>query len=540
TVTKTIIDDSGGGGWVVGDFTLRIDGAPVTSGAPNILLAGAHTVSEDDPAPFYTATIGGDCAGDGSITLAPGDDMTCTIINDDIPPTPAVSIDKKADGSDGPILVTAGGTVTYEWTVTNTGNTDLTDVLVDDDTHNALDKDCGVLVPGATCTDTEAIVLGSVGTVTDTATVTTTELASDSDSVTVNVQPAFDCLFEDDFGRGTTLTTTGSNWEFSWNSEPISGTGVIRVGDQVLLFARSGDAVIFGRGICACGPGSFQAMIFAEERLLLSLVDAGCPPTPTPTATEVPPTPTPTETPIPTEVPPEPNAMAVDAVSGGGVDSSTTLTSTDPFDVDIVVTNAPNAYQAEQYYVEWDPAVLAYDSEAPTNLDGLTMCQPPVVIANEVRSGCVAAAPTTDTGAVHTVTLHCVAAGTSPLHLVSMVEDPTFGTTTALPGETIETTLTDASVTCDLPPDFDCFFSDDFDRGTWLGITDSGWEFGWNGEPISGTGVIRVGDQVLLSSRSGDAMIFGRGICPFGPGSFRAVIFAGRLLLSLVDVTEGG
>jgi hypothetical protein len=50
---------------------------------------GDYTVSEDDPSPAYTLlSIGGDCDPDGSITLELGDHMTCTITNDDVPPTP--------------------------------------------------------------------------------------------------------------------------------------------------------------------------------------------------------------------------------------------------------------------------------------------------------------------------------------------------------------------------------------------------------------------------------------------------------------------
>jgi len=143
------------------------------------------------------------------------------------------------------------------------------------------------------------------------------------------------------------------------------------------------------------------------------------------------------------------NVMAVDAVSGGGVDASTTVTGTDPFDVDIMVTDAPIAYKVEQYKLQWDPALLAYDSETPTLLDGLTICGSPTVGANTVYNSCAALAPTTATGAVHTVTLHCVGTGTSPLHLVTVVEDPTFGTsTTGEAGVKINTALTDASITC--------------------------------------------------------------------------------------------
>jgi prealbumin domain-containing protein/beta-propeller repeat-containing protein len=84
TVTKNVVNDNGGSA-AVGDFPLFVDGGSVISGAQNTFSAGAHTVSETNQ-PGYTATIGGDCAADGSITLNPGDVKTCTITNNDNPP----------------------------------------------------------------------------------------------------------------------------------------------------------------------------------------------------------------------------------------------------------------------------------------------------------------------------------------------------------------------------------------------------------------------------------------------------------------------
>lgn len=81
TVTKIVINDNGGTKQI-SDFPLFVDGNPVTSGAKNTSTIGSHTVSETSD-PGYTATIGGDCAADGSVTLVAGDDKTCTITNDD-------------------------------------------------------------------------------------------------------------------------------------------------------------------------------------------------------------------------------------------------------------------------------------------------------------------------------------------------------------------------------------------------------------------------------------------------------------------------
>ena len=83
TVTKIVVNDNGGTKQV-SDFPLFVDGNSVTSGVKNTQTIGSHTVSETTD-PGYTATIGGDCAANGSVTLAAGDDKTCTITNDDKP-----------------------------------------------------------------------------------------------------------------------------------------------------------------------------------------------------------------------------------------------------------------------------------------------------------------------------------------------------------------------------------------------------------------------------------------------------------------------
>ncbi|MDP3970862.1 MAG: ice-binding family protein [bacterium] len=82
TVNKVVINDNGGTK-VISDFSLFIDGDSVTSGNTNSVTIGEHTVSETSDS-GYTSVIGGDCAADGTITLALGDVKTCTITNDDV------------------------------------------------------------------------------------------------------------------------------------------------------------------------------------------------------------------------------------------------------------------------------------------------------------------------------------------------------------------------------------------------------------------------------------------------------------------------
>src|SRR5207247_2939399 len=58
-------------------------GVAVTPSANGLLTA------TEVPDPGYTASAwGGDCAPNGTITLAPGDNKTCTITNDDKPSNP--------------------------------------------------------------------------------------------------------------------------------------------------------------------------------------------------------------------------------------------------------------------------------------------------------------------------------------------------------------------------------------------------------------------------------------------------------------------
>lgn len=111
TITKTVINDDGGT-MAISDFPLFIDGASVLSSvATTTLSPGTHTVSETSDAGYAASVWGGDCALDGEITLADGDDAECTITNDDIagapPPTPTatLTVTKTVINDDGGTLL---------------------------------------------------------------------------------------------------------------------------------------------------------------------------------------------------------------------------------------------------------------------------------------------------------------------------------------------------------------------------------------------------------------------------------------------------
>jgi hypothetical protein len=86
TLIKTVINDNGGTK-VVSDFALFISGTSATSGVKYDLNAGTYTASETQLYGYTASAWGGDCAANGSITLKPGDDKTCTITNNDLPGT---------------------------------------------------------------------------------------------------------------------------------------------------------------------------------------------------------------------------------------------------------------------------------------------------------------------------------------------------------------------------------------------------------------------------------------------------------------------
>jgi len=142
--------------------------------------------------------------------------------------------------------------------------------------------------------------------------------------------------------------------------------------------------------------------------------------------------------------------MVVDAVSGGEVNASAEVQGTSPLEVDINILGATIGYQGYQYYLEWNPELLAFDGHTDLKPAGLDLCATPTTSADRVAAGCISVAETTMfAGPVSTITFHCISNGTGPLHLVTSGESPaSFSTTMAPRGVIIPTELTDASVTC--------------------------------------------------------------------------------------------
>jgi uncharacterized repeat protein (TIGR01451 family) len=86
TVTKAV-NNTHGGNAVPADFPLNVSGTSYTTGVQKSIDAGSYTVGETNQTGYTKTGIGGDCASNGSITLAPGDVKSCTITNQDVAPT---------------------------------------------------------------------------------------------------------------------------------------------------------------------------------------------------------------------------------------------------------------------------------------------------------------------------------------------------------------------------------------------------------------------------------------------------------------------
>lgn len=81
------VNNDNGGTLTAGDFPVAIDGSPVSWGISIPVSEGSHTASQTTISGYNASTWSGDCAADGTIALAPGENKTCTITNDDIAPS---------------------------------------------------------------------------------------------------------------------------------------------------------------------------------------------------------------------------------------------------------------------------------------------------------------------------------------------------------------------------------------------------------------------------------------------------------------------
>ncbi len=176
-VIKSVINTHAGSA-VPSDFQIsvktggsNVSGSPaagaVSPGTLYTLAPATYTISENANS-LYTQSFGGACTA-GSVALSAGQNLTCTIINTDLPPPPPISMAGAGGTVPPPIVPLIGiikvptplalpagpGQVVYHYTVTDLGATQaLTGVRVVDDHCSPLSlisgdtNDDGILDPG--------------------------------------------------------------------------------------------------------------------------------------------------------------------------------------------------------------------------------------------------------------------------------------------------------------------------------------------------------------------------------------------------------
>jgi len=124
------------------------------------------------------------------------------------------------------------------------------------------------------------------------------------------------------------------------------------------------------------------------------------------------------------------------------------------FTVDVDFTAADTAYQGYKGYLEWNNTIVN-DASPPvytySTLGGMIVPATPTEKPDGLQFSAMNPIATSNAlGTAFTLELTCLMAGTSPLHLVTVVEDAAFGNTHLAPGGlAINTDLVDDSVTCE-------------------------------------------------------------------------------------------
>ena len=107
TITK-VVNQNGVGTASAGSFQMTIDGGNVPQNTANPVTAGSHTVAEVANA-AYDAVIGGDCALNGVVVVAPNQNATCTVTNNARFGT--ITVNKVVTNDDGGNAVVANFTL---------------------------------------------------------------------------------------------------------------------------------------------------------------------------------------------------------------------------------------------------------------------------------------------------------------------------------------------------------------------------------------------------------------------------------------------
>lgn len=235
TLIKVVDNGTTGGDSTPADWALTGDGpTPITgyTNDPSVTDAdvqvGTYDLSEVGTKAGYTegdwVCVGGE-QDEAHITLAEGDDVTCTITNTAVESTWTIS--KSSSPASGSTVL-PGSLITYTLTATHTGGVDPVDVVITDDLSDVLDDATLEGTPSASVGNasvTDTTLEWTMDTFTGTATASyTVKVNEDAFNATLHnvVTPPKGSTCERDCD--TTHHTPG--WRLTKSSDPASGSVV--------------------------------------------------------------------------------------------------------------------------------------------------------------------------------------------------------------------------------------------------------------------------------------------------------------------------
>ncbi len=289
----TNADEDGSGDVSVGD-TLTYTVTATNSGTANltnVVVSDSLITATGGTTPCALVAPGATCTLIGTYVVTAGDVATGAVVNtatadsdqsppvtDDettLVPTPSLAVDKPApvlsDDADSSGDISAGDTLTYTITATNTGGSNLTDVVVTDNliTTTGGTTPCGLLGTGGTCTlvGTHVVTAADVtaGSIVNTATADSDQTPSVDDGETTPVpspslavdKPAPSNADEDgsgDVSVGDTLTytvTATNNGTANLTNVVVSDSLITATGGTTpcALVAPAGTCTLIGTSV---------------------------------------------------------------------------------------------------------------------------------------------------------------------------------------------------------------------------------------------------------------------------------------------------